>query len=166
MRRPTKTDIVRGEVDRLRVLELTRELRRYLARYRGEGMLAGVDEMIVRLSEAPPNPHDLRSLYRSLYQSKIQLADFHIEPGQAQDWVDVNRRLDALMRTIAARLRIQRFGTPVSVILKDRDHMFTVFDKDGRLYVTAVAGGVATYDVAITLTREDIDLFLRGENVW
>ena len=95
-----------GEADVLRLLELIRELRRNLTCYRGETFLPGIDEMIARLSENPPDLHGVRSLYRTLYQSKTLLADFHVEPGQAIDWVALNGRLDILMRTIAARLQL------------------------------------------------------------
>ena len=43
------------------------------------------------------------------------------------------------------------------MIMKNCDHMFTIFDKDGNWYLTAVAGGVAMYEVTLSLTRDDVD---------
>ena len=88
------------------LLGLLQELRGYLVAYRGRNLLPGVDEMIARLSEDAPDLREVRSLYRTLYQSKGVLADFHVEPGEAQDWVALNRRLDIIMRTIAAELQL------------------------------------------------------------
>ena len=52
----------------------------------------------------------------------------------------------------------------MSIIMKNRDYMFTVFDKDGGYYLTAVAGGVAMYDVTIALTQHEIEQFQADEN--
>ena len=52
----------------------------------------------------------------------------------------------------------------MTIIMRNRDFMFTVFEKGGEFYMTAVAGGVAMYDITLHLPREDVAQFQVDEN--
>ena len=43
----------------------------------------------------------------------------------------------------------------MQVLIRNPNQMFDVFEKDGQIYMTAMTGGVAMYDVTIMLTDEE-----------
>jgi hypothetical protein len=52
----------------------------------------------------------------------------------------------------------------MTILIRNRPFMFSVFDRDGEFYLTAVAGGVALYDLTIKLTKEEVLAFQQDEN--
>lgn len=52
----------------------------------------------------------------------------------------------------------------MNIIYRNRDYMFTLFELEGQAYLTVVAGGVAQYEITITVPREDLDVFQKDEN--
>lgn len=52
----------------------------------------------------------------------------------------------------------------MTILLRNRDYMFTVFEIDGEHYLTAVTGGVAQYDITLRLTKEEAASFADDEN--
>lgn len=52
----------------------------------------------------------------------------------------------------------------MSIIYRNRDYMFTLFELDGQAYLTVVAGGVAQYEITIKIPSEDLEVFQKDEN--
>lgn len=52
----------------------------------------------------------------------------------------------------------------MSILYRNRDYMFTLFEKESQVYLTVVSGGVAQYEVTITVPPEDVDIYLKDEN--
>lgn len=52
----------------------------------------------------------------------------------------------------------------MSIIIKNSAFMFTMFDRDGEYFMTAVAGGVGQYDLTIRVPKEDVEQFKLDEN--
>ena len=52
----------------------------------------------------------------------------------------------------------------MTILVRNRDYMFTIFEKDGEIFMTAVAGGVGMYDVTIRLLESDVRQFQADEN--
>ena len=84
---------------------LLEELRGYLVRYNGHNLVSGIDETLDRLDQNPPLLDEARSIYRTAYQSKNQLADFHVEPRESTNWVTLNKRIGAIMVDISKMLK-------------------------------------------------------------
>ena len=64
-----------------------------------------MDEILQQLDEAPPRLDEARTLYRTLYQSKNQLADFHVEPQETPEWAKLNERIDQITSMLATTLK-------------------------------------------------------------
>lgn len=52
----------------------------------------------------------------------------------------------------------------MTILARNRDHMATLFERDGQAYLTVVVGGVGLYEVTITVPSEDVALYLRDED--
>lgn len=52
----------------------------------------------------------------------------------------------------------------MSILCRNRDYLFTLFERESRAYLTVVAGGVAQYEITITVPPENVDIYLKDEN--
>jgi len=43
----------------------------------------------------------------------------------------------------------------MTILMLNRDKMFTIFSKDDQFYLTSVTGGVAQYGITILLSEEE-----------
>ena len=52
----------------------------------------------------------------------------------------------------------------MTILLSSNRYMFDVFELNGQHYMTVTTGGVAQYDITITLTQAEVDSFADDEN--
>ena len=52
----------------------------------------------------------------------------------------------------------------MSIIMRNKPHMFTIFSRDNDHFMTAVAGGIARYDLTIKLSQADVSYLAADEN--
>lgn len=52
----------------------------------------------------------------------------------------------------------------MTILARNRDHMVTLFERDGQAYLTVVAGGVGLYEVTITVPPEDVPFYRQDED--
>ncbi|EPE62608.1 MULTISPECIES: hypothetical protein [Sphingomonas] len=52
----------------------------------------------------------------------------------------------------------------MTILARNRDHIATLFERDGQAYLTVVVGGVGLYEFTITVPSEDVALYLRDED--
>lgn len=45
------------------------------------------------------------------------------------------------------------------ILWRNRDHMATLFERDGQAYLTVTVGGVGQYEITITVPAEDLAFY-------
>jgi len=53
----------------------------------------------------------------------------------------------------------------MTIWITNAPHMFQVFDAEQQFYMTITVGGVAQYDVTVTLSPEEFATFRKDENL-
>jgi hypothetical protein len=79
---------------------LLTELRLHLELYRGDACIPGVDAILHCISTSPVENDNAASIFRTLYQSKGQLADFHVERDASPDWAELNLRVHRILEKL------------------------------------------------------------------
>lgn len=53
----------------------------------------------------------------------------------------------------------------MAILISNARHMFQVFSARSKYYMNVTVGGVALYDVTVTLTSEEVELFRKDDNL-